>query len=130
MTIAFVKIRRDGTLEEMLPTEPPQLPAARVKLRGLRVGILRQRLALSPEEFAARYHLPLSTLRDWEQNRLEPDQAMRAYLTIIARDPEGVRRILEGGSSHRGGAAGKGLARTDRPRPIHRLGSQRERPYS
>lgn len=130
MTIAFAKIRRDGTLEEMLPIEPPQLPAGRVKLRGLRVGILRQRLALSPEEFAARYHLPLSTLRDWEQNRSEPDQAMRAYLTVIARDPEGVRRILDGGSRQRGRAARKSLVRTDRPRPIHPLGSQGERPYS
>jgi putative transcriptional regulator len=35
------------------------------------------------------------TLRDWEQGRAEPDQATRAYLTVIARDPEGVQRALQ-----------------------------------
>jgi putative transcriptional regulator len=60
-----------------------------------RVKTLRRTLALSQEEFAARYHIPLGTLRDWEQGRTEPDQPARAYLTVIARDPEGVRRVLE-----------------------------------
>ena len=41
-----------------------------------------------------RYHIPLGTLRDWEQGRCEPDQPAKAYLTVIARDPEGVERAL------------------------------------
>ena len=60
-----------------------------------RVKTLRRALGLTQEEFAARYHVPLGTLRDWEQGRTEPDQPTRAYLTVIARDPEGVRRALE-----------------------------------
>ena len=52
-------------------------------------------LGLTQEEFAARYRIPLGTLRDWEQGRSEPDQPARAYLTVIAHDPEGVRRALE-----------------------------------
>lgn len=56
--------------------------------------IIRRALALTQEEFAARYHIPLGTLRDWEQGRAEPDQPTRAYLTLIARDPEHVRRTL------------------------------------
>jgi putative transcriptional regulator len=60
-----------------------------------RVKTLRRALGLTQEEFAARYHVPLGTLRDWEQGRTEPDQPARAYLTVIARDPEGVRRALE-----------------------------------
>ena len=60
-----------------------------------RVKTLRRALALTQEEFAARYHIPLGTVRDWEQGRSEPDQPARAYLTVIARDPEGVRRALE-----------------------------------
>jgi putative transcriptional regulator len=60
-----------------------------------RIKTLRRALALTQEEFAARYHIPLGTLRDWEQGRSEPDQPARAYLTVIARDPEGVRRALE-----------------------------------
>jgi putative transcriptional regulator len=60
-----------------------------------RIKALRRALALTQEEFATRYHIPLGTLRDWEQGRSEPDQPARAYLTVIARDPEGVRRALE-----------------------------------
>ena len=55
---------------------------------------LRRALGLSQEEFASRFHIPLGTLRDWEQRRCEPDQTARTYLTVIARDPEGVQRAL------------------------------------
>jgi DNA-binding transcriptional regulator YiaG len=51
-------------------------------------------LALTQEEFAARFRIPLGTLRDWEQGRSEPDQPAKAYLTVIARDPQGVERAL------------------------------------
>jgi len=56
--------------------------------------IIRRALALTKEEFAVRYHIPLGTLRDWEQGRAEPDQPTQAYLKVIARDPEGVERLL------------------------------------
>jgi putative transcriptional regulator len=56
--------------------------------------IIRRALDLTQEEFAARYRIPLGTLRDWEQGRAEPDQPTRAYLTLIARDPDHVNRIL------------------------------------
>jgi len=56
--------------------------------------IIRRALDLTQEEFAARYHIPLGTLRDWEQGRAEPDQPTRAYLTLIARDPHHVHRML------------------------------------
>jgi putative transcriptional regulator len=56
--------------------------------------IIRRALALTQEEFAARYHIPLGTLRDWEQGRAEPDQPTRAYLRVIAGEPERVERLL------------------------------------
>ena len=56
--------------------------------------IIRRALELTQEEFAARYHIPIGTLRDWEQGRAEPDQPTRAYLTLIARDPDHVNRTL------------------------------------
>jgi len=62
--------------------------------RTPRAKIIRRALDLTQEEFAARYHIPLGTLRDWEQGRAEPDQPTRAYLTLIARDPDHVSRIL------------------------------------
>ena len=62
--------------------------------RAPRAKIIRRALELTQEEFAARYHIPLGTLRDWEQGRAQPDQPTRAYLTLIARDPEHVNGIL------------------------------------
>jgi putative transcriptional regulator len=62
--------------------------------RTPRAKIIRRALDLTQEEFAARYHIPVGTLRDWEQGRAEPDQPTRAYLTLIARDPEHVYRTL------------------------------------
>ena len=34
-----------------------------------RVKIIRRSLDLTQEEFAERYHIPIGTLRDWEQGR-------------------------------------------------------------
>ncbi len=73
----------------------PSTALARMKPVA-RARILRRALGLTQEEFsAARYRIPIGTLRDWEQGRAEPDQPARAYLTAIAYDPEGVRRALE-----------------------------------
>jgi putative transcriptional regulator len=57
-------------------------------------GTSASAFALTREEFAARFRIPLGTLRDWEQGRSEPDQPAKAYLTVIARDPRGVERAL------------------------------------
>ena len=60
-----------------------------------RVKTLRRALHLTQEEFASRFRIPLGTLRDWEQGRSEPDQTARAYLWVIANDPEAVQRALQ-----------------------------------
>lgn len=56
--------------------------------------VIRRALELTQEEFADRYHIPLGTLRDWEQGRAEPDQPAKADLMVIARDPDHVNRVL------------------------------------
>ena len=63
--------------------------------RTPQVKIIRRALGLSQDDFATRYRIPIGTLRDWEQGRATPDQPARAYLTVIARDPEAVRRALK-----------------------------------
>jgi putative transcriptional regulator len=78
---------------DALPTTAEQLRTVR---RVPRTKTLRRALALTQEEFAVRYHIPIGTLRDWEQGRCDPDQPARAYLTVIAHDPEGVKRALAG----------------------------------
>jgi putative transcriptional regulator len=73
-------------------------PLTESDLKGMKgvpqAKIIRRSLELTQEEFAARYHIPLGTLRDWEQGQSEPDQATRAYLLLIARDPDHVNRVL------------------------------------
>ncbi len=64
--------------------------------RTPQVKIIRRALELTQEEFAARYHIPLGMLRDWEQGRVQPDQPARACPTLIARDPERVSLMLNG----------------------------------
>ena len=63
--------------------------------RTPQVRVIRRALGLSQEDFAARFHIPLGTLRDWEQSRKEPDAAARAYLTVIARNPKAVSDALQ-----------------------------------
>jgi len=123
-TDIIVRMHRDGTLHRMMPdgTEVP-MPApaplapmseAEVHAAALadpdsqplteesmarmrpvsRAKTLRRALGLTQEEFAARFQIPIGTLRDWEQGRSEPDQPARAYLKVIAVDAQAVQRAL------------------------------------
>jgi putative transcriptional regulator len=79
-------------------TDPDNPPLSdddleRMKRRS-RAYVIRRALRMTQEEFAAAYQIPVGTLRDWEQGRTEPDQANRAYLKVIAVDPQFVRRAL------------------------------------
>jgi len=80
-------------------SDPDAAPATETQLQRARrmtsVRALRGKLNLTQEEFAARFHLPLGTVRDWEQGAHRPDQAARVLLTVIENDPDGVARALE-----------------------------------
>ena len=95
---ARLRAMTDEEVTAAAMSDPDAQPITPAKLRGARrvprAKTLRRALALTQEEFAARYHIPLGTLRDWEQGRCEPDQPARAYLAVIAHDPEGVQRAL------------------------------------
>jgi putative transcriptional regulator len=62
--------------------------------RVAQVSVIRRALKLSQEQFASTFHIPVGTVRDWEQGRYEPDAAARAYLRVIARAPRAVRKAL------------------------------------
>jgi putative transcriptional regulator len=80
-------------------SDPDALPATEEHLARARrvpsVRALRKKLGLSQAEFAARFHLPLGTVRDWEQGAHRPDKAAQVLLTVIARDPDAVARALK-----------------------------------
>jgi len=93
-----VKAMTDEEVTAAALADPDAQPMTSEELRTARrvprTKTLRRALSMTQEEFAMRYHIPIGTLRDWEQGRCEPDRPARAYLTLIAHDPEGVKRAL------------------------------------
>lgn len=123
-TIITARMHKDGTVVEVLPdgsfipfleepmrhmteeeihaaasSDPDARPMTEAELsnakRVPRIKTMRRALQLTQEEFAARYHIPLGTLRDWEQGRSEPDQTAKAYLKVIAANPEAIYQALQ-----------------------------------
>lgn len=78
--IAYARGRRDGFAVHV-PDE--------VDVRSI-----RQRTGLSQTDFAAKYGFSVAALRNWEQNRRQPDVSARAFLLVIEREPEAVERAL------------------------------------
>jgi putative transcriptional regulator len=77
------------------PDAPPSTAAQLARARRVpTVRALRQKLKLTQEQFAARFDLPLGTVRDWEQGAHRPDRAAQVLLRVIARDPDAVARAL------------------------------------
>jgi putative transcriptional regulator len=58
------------------------------------VRAIREELRLSQTEFASTYHIPLATLKGWEQGRRQPDSTAAAYLSVIAKIPAAARDAL------------------------------------
>ncbi|MCB8874271.1 type II toxin-antitoxin system MqsA family antitoxin [Acidisoma silvae] len=62
--------------------------------RARMIRVTRTKLGLSQPEFAARFKMPVGTLRDWEQARVMPPDFAIAYLRVIARHPDMVEEVL------------------------------------
>ena len=80
-------------------SDPDAQPLTEQQLAGMRrvafAKHIRWKLGLSQSEFAARFQIPVGTLRDWEQHRSEPDAAATAYLRVIAENPDAVCSALQ-----------------------------------
>jgi putative transcriptional regulator len=79
--------REDGFEESALG--PPRFVQASPDVRAI-----RGRLGLSQDAFAARFHLSLRTVQEWEQQRRVPEGPARVLLQVIEREPEAVARAL------------------------------------
>jgi putative transcriptional regulator len=74
------------------------------------VKAIRQKLGMTQVEFAATFGFNVNTLRHWEHGKREPVGPARAYLTVIERDPEAVRRALRGPRSAMAGGGRRDVA--------------------
>src|SRR5277367_7152780 len=89
-----------GAIERAARGDRDAQPLSHADLKRMKrtpqAKIIRRALELTQEQFAARFHIPLGTLRDWEQGRAMPDRPTQAYLTVIARIPIEVQHALGG----------------------------------
>lgn len=80
------------------PHDPEDFDVAQADLeRGLKARTIRTtrtRLGLTQAEFASRFHVPVGTLRDWEQARVTPPDFALAYVKVIGLHPEMVAQAV------------------------------------
>jgi putative transcriptional regulator len=58
------------------------------------VKAIRGRLGMTKVEFAEHFWFSVSALDDFERGRRVPDGPTRAYLKVIDREPQAVRKAL------------------------------------
>jgi len=81
MTIVVAHHRGKADLEQVWP-------------KPIDVKAIRKSVKMSQAEFARAYGISKRALQEWEQGGRQPDSAARAYLTVIAKEPVVVRRVL------------------------------------
>lgn len=67
--------------------EDPDAPMPEFELT-IPAHVVRRKLGMTQAAFARVLHIPIGTIRNWEQNRVKPDPAARALLTILYRQPK------------------------------------------
>ncbi len=55
---------------------------------------IRRKINMSQNRFAAYIGVRVRTIQEWEQGRVVPSGATRAFLTVIDHEPDAVRRAL------------------------------------
>jgi putative transcriptional regulator len=80
------------------PADPEDFEVTTEALdRGQRARLIRTTrtgLGLTQAEFASRFHVPVGTLRDWEQARATAPDFAVAYVRVIGRHPEMVAQAV------------------------------------
>ena len=86
--LAFVRGEDNGCIVHI----PDEIDTARI----------RKKINMSQSQFAAYFGVSVRTVQEWEQGRAVPSRTARAFLTVIDREPEAVRRALVGFSTDGG----------------------------
>ena len=58
------------------------------------VSRIRKKVGMSQHQFAAYFGVSVRTVQEWEQGRALPSGPARAFLIVIDREPQAVRRAL------------------------------------
>ena len=58
------------------------------------VAAIRKKTGLSQTQFAERFGLDVSAVRDWEQGRRVPERSAQILLRVIDTDPKAVERVV------------------------------------
>jgi putative transcriptional regulator len=61
----------------------------------LDVKAIRTKTGMTQRDFAAAFGFGLDQLKQWEQGRVKPVQALRAYLMLIEDNPNGMLDALK-----------------------------------
>ncbi len=86
------------------------------------VKAIRKKLKMTQSRFSAVFGFSLDAVKHWEGGRRTPESSARAFLTVIARDPNAVLAALHpkkaaGAARKRSGASKNGIKKTKRTSP-------------
>jgi putative transcriptional regulator len=85
----------EGLNEAIAFARGDDVPGLRVHIPAeINVKAIRERLGMTQAQFAERHGFSAARVRDWEQGRRVPDPGVRAFLKVIAAEPEMVERVL------------------------------------
>mgnify|MGYP005648436107 CR=1 FL=1 len=94
----------EAEVQAAAETDPDNLPMTAADFAKLtrvytpdQIRALRGRFKMSRPVFAARFHIPVRQLQEWEQGRKKPSAAANTLFRVIDREPEAVERALASG---------------------------------
>ncbi len=89
----------DAEIESRAVADSDNPPLDKDQLKRMAVARevrrVREKTGLSQPQFAARFHIGLARLRDFEQGRSEPDFIVRVFLRMILEDPSKADRLVK-----------------------------------
>jgi putative transcriptional regulator len=85
---ALQEVRADIKGRQKLPRRRHHVPDA------VDVKAIREKLNMTQKDFAESFYFSLSAVRHWEQGLRTPEAPIRAYLQVIAQQPDVVRGVV------------------------------------